>query len=247
MSLPVIDLVRGWSQDIHELGRILSPLNKGVRTNGSRTFAVDQSFLHPLYTANRNSVQDIDEVLTGASGPSTCTVIISSHNVKFDDKTVAYSGGTIAGLDTEELYYIYAIDPEREGGAVAYLATTNPDNLIEQGIYYVGFIETPIAGNTFAISAATSANPIAFTTTGSHGWTTGQSVLFAALPGDFGTNLNGNSYVVTVTAVNAFTIAIDGSLYAAYTTGGTATRVTTAVATGGGAGGGVGGRRFDFH
>lgn len=246
MSLPVLNLIRGWPTDARELARVLFALNRGVRENGTRSFAVDQSFLHPLYTANRNSVQNIDNVLTAASGPSTSTVIIASHSVKFDDRTVAYSSGTVAGLSTEVLYYIYATDPERAGGAVTYLATTNPDNLIAQGIYYVGFVKTPIAGNTFAITAATSANPGRFTTASAHGWTTNQSVLFAALPGDFGTNLNGNTYVITVIDADEFTIPVNTTAYAAYTSGGTATRVTTSVVTGGGAGGGVGGKRFDY-
>jgi hypothetical protein len=67
------------------------------------------------------------------------------------------------------------------------------------------------------------------------------------MPGDFGTNLNGNSYVITYINTTQFTIAVDGALYAAYTTGGTATRVTSATVTGGGAGAGVGGKRFDYR
>lgn len=76
--------------------------------------------------------------------------------------------------------------------------------------------------NTGTITAATSANPIAFTMSVNHGWLTGQRVVFASLPGDFGTNLNGNEYAITVTGVNTFTIAVNGGGYAAYTTGGTA-------------------------
>lgn len=247
MSLPVISIARGLPNDPRELARVLFALNRGVRDNGTRTFANDQKFLHPLNVANRNSVQDTDNILTAASGPSTSTVLIAAHSVIFDFGEVAYGAGSVSGLDTEELYYIYALDPEFQGGSVSYLATTNPDNLIGQGIYYVGFVETPIAGNSFAILAASSTNPIEFQTDGNHGWTSGQSVLFADLPGDFGTNLNGNQYVITVIDADEFSIAINGGAYAAYTSGGTATRVTTAVQSGGGAGAGVNGNRFDFR
>lgn len=80
-----------------------------------------------------------------------------------------------------------------------------------------------ITSTTTNISAATSANPIAFTTSTAHGASTGNSITFAGLPGDFGTNLNGNTYTVTKVSDTQFTIAVDGSAYAAYTSGGTAT------------------------
>ena len=93
------------------------------------------------------------------------------------------------------------------------------------------------------ISAATSANPIQFTTENPHLLVTGDVVSFGseeALPGDFGTNLNGTTHVVTVVNSTQFTIAVNGSGYAAYTSGGTTQIVTpiqahhnTLVCTGG--------------
>ena len=77
------------------------------------------------------------------------------------------------------------------------------------------------------VSDATEANPIEVTTSANHGLVTGQTVTFLALPGDFGTNLNGNNYVITKTADNKFTIPVDGSLYTAYTSGGTLIGATT--------------------
>lgn len=80
-----------------------------------------------------------------------------------------------------------------------------------------------ITSTTTNISAATSANPIEFTTATPHGASTGNTITFAGLPGDFGTNLNGNTYTVTKVDDTKFTIAVNGSGYAAYTSGGTAT------------------------
>lgn len=80
-----------------------------------------------------------------------------------------------------------------------------------------------ITDTTTNISAATSANPIEFTTSTPHGASTGNSITFAGLPGDFGTNLNGNTYTVTKVSDTKFTIAVNGAAYAAYTSGGTAT------------------------
>jgi hypothetical protein len=122
---------------------------------------------------------------------------------------------------------------------VAYLATTVRQNVTaDNGRYFVGAIETAISANTAAIIAATSTNPIAFQTGTDHGWSSGNEVTLTSLPGDFGTNLNGNDYPITVTGLDSFTIAVDGTTYAAYTTGGLASRISSD--TGGGAGGGGG-------
>jgi len=234
------------------LGTLAKPSGRTVSVPTLFTYigdagrALNQRFAYPVQTANRNSVQSLDTVLTASSGASTSSIGIAAHSVKFDFGSVAYSSGSISGLVVETLYYVYADDPGYDGGAVTYLATTNPDNLIASGRYYLGKVTTPIAGTSNTITAATSANPIAFTTSTNHGWTSGQSVSLAALPGDFAV-LNGNSYTITVTGAATFTIAVNGGAYAAYTTGGTATRVTTAVQSGGGAGAGVGGGRFDYE
>jgi hypothetical protein len=213
---------------------------------GNTGRAASQRFMHPLYAANRNSVQNIDTVITATSGASDSTITIASHSVKFDFGTVAYNSGSIAGLLPVTLYYVYADDPEFAGGAVSYLVTTNPDNLIAQGRYYVGFVTTPVTSSSANVSAATSANPIQITTSAAHGYSNGQTVTFASMPGDFGTNLNGNNYVITYINSTQFSIPVDGITYVAYGGGGTVTRVTTATLTGGGAGAGVSGKRFDY-
>jgi OmcA/MtrC family decaheme c-type cytochrome len=79
------------------------------------------------------------------------------------------------------------------------------------------------------VSAATSANPIRITTASAHGWVTGQHVEFVSMPGDFGTALNGNEFTVTVVSTTAFTVAVNGTAFAAYTAGGTVDALTDAT------------------
>lgn len=208
--------------------------------------AADQRFLYPVTVSNRNSVQNISDVLVATSDETGSEIEVNAHSVRYDFGDVAYASGTVSGLEAETQYYCYCDDPDLEGGAVTYYATTNPDNLIAKGRYYLGYVWTPVTSSAQTITAATSANPIELTTSAAHGWANGNSVELSDLPGDFGTNLNGNSYVITVTAANKLTIPVDGSLYAAYTTGGTAQRVSGASESGGGAGAGVGGNRFDL-
>ena len=80
-----------------------------------------------------------------------------------------------------------------------------------------------------AVADATEANPIQVTTSVPHGLVSGNTVDFAAMPGDFGTNLNGNNYVITYVSTTEFTVPVDGSLYGAYTSGGTVVGATTVV------------------
>lgn len=223
-------------------GRTGSSLPTVLQRLANNGTAADSRLINLVNYANRNSVQSADDILTSSSGASSSTISVAAHTVKFDYGTVSYGSGSISGLSTATDYLVYADDTTPPvGGAVSYVATTAPADLIAAGRYFVGTITTAIAATATNISAATSANPIAFTTSANHGWATNDSVEFAALPGDFGTNLNGTQRVITVTGLNTFTIAVNGSLYAAYTTGGTATRVSTSTQGGGGAGAGGGG------
>lgn len=78
-------------------------------------------------------------------------------------------------------------------------------------------------GNAMNISAATKANPCSLTVTG-HGFSTGERITIAGVGGM--TQLNGNSYTITVVDANTFTLnGTDSSAYGIYTSGGTAQRL----------------------
>lgn len=200
--------------------------------------AQDQTFLPQVSAGNKLSVQSTAP-LSATSTASVSTINIASHTLQYGYGMVAYSAGSITGLTPNQLYYVYADDPDYQGGAVSYQATTNAQTVTaNNGRYYVGSITTSISASVASITAATSANPIAFTSGAPHGFATGNNVTFAALPGDFGTHLNGTSQAITVTGASAFTIAVDGTAFTLYTTGGTATRVSAPTSGGGGGGGG---------
>lgn len=203
--------------------------------------AEDQRFLPQVSAGNKLSTQS-QVALSATASATDATIDIAAHTVQYGYGLVSFNSGTISGLSTNTTYYVYADDPDYEGGAVSYFATTNPQTVTaSNGRYYVGSITTPLSSTTANIADATSANPIVFETSASHGWSTGNTVEFASLPGDFGTNLNGQQKTITVVDGTHFSIAVDGSGYAAYTSGGTATRVTSGSTGGGGAGSGYGG------
>lgn len=201
--------------------------------------AENQSFLPTVTFGNVASVQS-SEPLTATAGSTTAAITIAAHTLHTDFTNIAYNGGSVSGLALNTRYYVYTDDPNYLGGAVTYVASTSKPNVpANSGRYFVGTIETPSASASSSnINAATSANPIAFTTTAPHAWTTGDTIQFSALPGDFGTHLNGNQYVITVTGATTFTIAIDGTTYVAYTSGGIATRVVADTGNDFGGGGG---------
>lgn len=202
--------------------------------------AQDQRFLYPVTAANRSSVQSANTILTASSGSSTCTISVAAHEVTYDFGVVSYSAGSISGLTVSTQYLVYCLDPDYAGGAVTYLATQNPENVISAGAYYVGVIDTPAAQNSFSVTAATTANPIVITTASAHGWATNDTVTFSGMTGGF-TALNGNSYTITVTGGSTFSVPVNGSLYAAYSGSGSVQRIVTSTQGGAGAAAGGGG------
>ena len=107
--------------------------------------AADQRFFRTIAASGLISLQNISTALSSTAGASTATVDIAAHNVQMDFGPVAYNSGSIAGLDLSTTYWIYASDPNSDGGAVTYLATTNPNNVISKNNYFVGKITTPAA------------------------------------------------------------------------------------------------------
>lgn len=184
-----------------------------------------QRALPQVQTGNVSSTQDIGPVSAEATVVDA-DISIASFTAQYGFGQVAYNSGDISGVDSEENLFIYCDDPNYLGGAVSYSATTDRQQLTaEDGRVFVGAVRTTVALSAANITAATTANPIAFTTSAAHGWNTGNTVTFTGLPGGFGTALNGTGvYTITRTGASTFTVAVDGSAFAAYTTGGVASR-----------------------
>jgi hypothetical protein len=84
-----------------------------------------------------------------------------------------------------------------------------------------GTLEESLPGSGYGatVFAATNANPCAITTSAPHGYVTGDQVTFYVVNGM--TQLNGNTYTITVTGLNTFTLnGVDSTGYGAFTGGG---------------------------
>lgn len=194
--------------------------------------AASQSLLPPVNRANRSSVQTSAPLTTTDTG-SAITVNVAAHTLATDTGNVAYNAGSVAGLDYEETYYLYAEDAELEGGAVTYLATTDYAVVVsDPDYYYVGSISTPREVDVASITAATNANPVVITAT--NAYLAGDEVDITGVGGM--TELNGNRYTVANPTASDFELSgVDGTGFGTYTSGGTATLYVT-DATGGGGG-----------
>lgn len=214
------------------LDTILQHIGDGGRAN-------NQQLMPMVNFGNVASVQSTDP-LTAVAGATTADITVSAHTLHTDFGDISYNSGSILGLALNTRYYIYVQDPNNAGGAVTYIASTSKPNITaNSGRYFVGTIVTPVAANSANIDNATSANPIVIRTTTAHGWSSGDSVQLGSLPGDFGTNLNGTIRTITAIDSDEFSIAVDGTAYAAYTSGGTATRIVDdGIPDWGGGGGG---------
>ena len=196
--------------------------------------ATSQRLMPTLNFANVGSIQSAVP-LTATADASTAVVSIAAHNVYIGGETVAYSAGSVVGVPVSTDVFIYADDPDLEGGAVTYEYTTDFIDLAgDKGRYRVGGIRTPVSSISASISAITNANPGEVTTGSAHLFTTGDVIDFSSIGGT--TALNSGTYTITVTSSTTFTVGVDTSAMGVYTSGGTATRVTTPAAGIGGAG-----------
>lgn len=219
-------------------GRPSSSLPTVLEKVGDNGRASTQTFLPQVQTGGVSSRQDAGPV-TAEATVGNATITIAAHTLQYGDRLVTYNAGEITGLDDGENYYVYADDPEYAGGAVSYSATTNGQTVTaNNGRYFVGAVRTTVALTVADIDDASETNPIEFTTDVDHGWNTGNTVYFDGLPGDFAVLNGAGTYAITRTGADTFTIAYDGSGFAAYTSGGTATRESaTAISGAGGASG----------
>ncbi len=175
--------------------------------------------------------------ITAFADAVIATVSIAAHDVAYGGSIVSYAAGEVIGVPVSVDAYIFADDPELDGGTVTYDFTLDPFEMAGAlGRYKVGVIRTPISSISATLSAATQANPCAVTTGAPHLLTTGDVVDFTGVVGMIELNtLPVNA--ITVTGATTFTINGVSSIgFGAYISGGTVVRVSTPNPGIGGAG-----------
>jgi Ubiquitin-activating enzyme E1 FCCH domain len=109
-------------------------------------------------------------------------------------------------------------------GAAYFPITPEPNAEIQEGSVIISIGTTILRDNgngtlsqTGNITGATNANPGVITST-AHGLTTGDQITISGVQGM--TQLNGNTYTVTVVTVNTFSIGVNTTAFGVYTGGG---------------------------
>lgn len=147
--IPAQDDVTGWDRLFRSLNRLIELDNSSTdhySIDGTKARASDQRILPLVSSGNKLSTQSA-QPLTATESAGVATISVAAHSVQFGFGTVAYNSGSITGLSTSTIYYVYADDPSYEGGAVTYLATTNANTVTAgNGRYYLGKITTPAGG-----------------------------------------------------------------------------------------------------
>lgn len=181
--------------------------------------------------------------LTSSDAGATATITVAAHNLETPSGDIAYNAGSITGLTHETKYYVYTDDGDYSGGAVTYVASTDPSDVVgATGRYYVGSITTADTDSSGNISNVVKGSSTTITTSAAHGLTTGETVTITNIvddgpDGDLESALNGNSYSITVTSTTEFTVPEDTSgLTNTYVSGGDWSYTAPATS---GSGGGV--------
>src|SRR6186713_1354086 len=86
------------------------------------------SFLPTVNWGNVSSVQSADPI-SATANVGTADITIAAHTLHTDFGDIAYNPGAITGLALGTRYYIYVDDPDYEGGAVTYIASTAKPNV----------------------------------------------------------------------------------------------------------------------
>ena len=85
--------------------------------------------------------------LTASTSGSVSTITVNAHTVFDDAGSIAFSASSIGGLNPSTMYFVYESNPNFEGGARTYVATTNRNSLTVFGRRYVGNVTTPASGD----------------------------------------------------------------------------------------------------
>lgn len=91
---------------------------------------------------------DVNPISATTDGGGVATISIAAHQVLDDAGSLSFSAASISGLAASKLYYVYEDNPNYQGGARTYVATTTRNDLTAAGRRFVGAVTTPAAGGS---------------------------------------------------------------------------------------------------
>ncbi len=138
---PGVYLMDGTEPDILSMLRATRSYNRTARlTDQGRP---NNQLFYRANLAMFNNAALANSGLLSYDAGSTATISVPSSTLYSDAGTVTYNSGTITGCSFGTKYYIYAIDPDLNGGSVTYYATTSFTTIATNSDYvYFGAVTT---------------------------------------------------------------------------------------------------------
>lgn len=200
----------GWAKYFQfAVGGIPKALHAWVDLNETEYLAVGTTT--ELAAISNGTLTDITPQTYTSNFAPKFTTTASSANITVDDSNIA----NVTTYDSVEFETPIAV-----GGIV--LSGLYPIDLV-LGTTTYRIVAADVAATSRAaatITGITAANPGSVTTSGAHGFSTGDLIYISAVVGM--TQVNNRIFSITSTGANTFTIGVDTSAYTAYSSAGAA-------------------------
>lgn len=113
----------------------------------------NQRALPPVNVA-RGVVSVSENPLSAIDAGSSARIDNAQHDKHFGFGTFTYNSGSITSLNFSTKYFVYTDDPNLEGGAVTYFATTTKTEVTDSNSrIYIGEVTTPADGGSSSSGA----------------------------------------------------------------------------------------------
>jgi len=107
----------------------------------------DQRAISTVGSAGEGAALNINPLSASENG-STATIAIAAFNITYGFGVINYNLGSISGLATDTDHFVFFDDPDKQGGAVTYQASTDFKDITgNDGRIFIGGIKTPGAGS----------------------------------------------------------------------------------------------------
>ncbi|MGE0178993.1 MAG: phage tail protein [Sphingomonas sp.] len=144
----VVLTLREENEEIYEDPAPVSPASVAALQQGEAVTTVAAT----AALISISSVTDADPP-DGLLQATDTTITVESHSRRYDDKVRSVDGDTLATVAAEGLWnHVYYDDPDREGGAVTFVATADPQEAANTPSnpyrHYVGSVPTDVMGGS---------------------------------------------------------------------------------------------------
>jgi hypothetical protein len=106
-----------------------------------------------LLATGEQTHRPLSNPLTATDAGSDATVSVAAFTMRIQELgDISINSGSVTALSFDTLYHVYYADPDRDGGAVTYAASTTKEAALDgYDRFYVGSIRTPVDGGSATV------------------------------------------------------------------------------------------------